>query len=105
MSFLEEMLNSAKIDTFIKGCSGSSIEPSSKFSAGEGEGTRNTEGPGAILDDKLACKTNGFFVHSYPTIAHSPILDAFWEQKILYKFITELKLVQIAKNYFKSYHY
>uniref|UniRef100_A0A0A8XU03 Uncharacterized protein n=1 Tax=Arundo donax TaxID=35708 RepID=A0A0A8XU03_ARUDO len=44
---------------FITGCSGSSIEPSSKFSAGEGEGTKNTEGAGAILDGRSVSRSEG----------------------------------------------
>lgn len=52
------MSNFAVINTFNSGCSGSSIEPSSKFSEGEGEGTKNIEGAGvgSIPSEKLLCK-------------------------------------------------
>jgi hypothetical protein len=57
--------------------SGSSIEPSSKFSAGEGEGIRNMEEADAalVLGDWSICKTNG-----YPASAHSPILHALHDR-------------------------
>lgn len=47
------------IHTFISGCSGSSTEPSSKFSEGEDKGTKNIDGAaaGAIQADNLVCKT------------------------------------------------
>jgi len=66
------------IHTFISGCSGSSIEPSSKFSAGEDEGTKNIEGAaaGAILADKLICKTISSFYVLVSNVSHSPDLHA-----------------------------
>lgn len=46
-----------EVSTFKSGGSVSSIEPSSKFSAGEGEGTKNMEGTVVNPDGKLVCKT------------------------------------------------
>ena len=66
MTFIEEMSIFAVIDTFISGRSGSSIEPSSKFSAGEGAGTKTIEGAGvgSISPDKLVCKQTVRFKQS-----------------------------------------
>lgn len=80
MPFLEDMSNFAVIDTFNSGCSGSSIEPSSKFSEGEGEGEgegiKNIEGAGvgSIPSEKIVCKKKYHFMQSDSTVSHSPDL-------------------------------